>query len=158
MDNSNKDLKTAELVKYRALVLATLDYYMDNNNFMVKTPEFDPHNYFQSLKILTEEHFKKGRLTKLKQWFRDFTEPLIAMRDLEFNKYLRDKTNYDIDIFNSYFSRIEKIIKKGKITTDNQFYDVKLMMDDLSEFIDEEKSKILDELLSSYSSKKPRKK
>ena len=66
----------------------------------------------------------------------------VATCDLKVNKYLRDKTSYDIDIFSSYFQRIDKIIRKGKITTASQFYDVKLLRDDLviSESLDNEKN------------------
>ena len=158
--NTDKDLKAAELIKYRDLVLATLDYYLDNNVMKVKTADFDSDGYYQYLKIEVAEHFKKGRLARLKQWFRDLTEMQVATRDLKFNKYLRDKTNYDIDIFNSYFQRIDKIIRKGKITTDSQFYDVKLMMDDLdlSESLDNKKIQILDTLLTTYHARKTRKK
>ena len=156
--SSKKDIKTAELIKYRDLVLATLDYYIDCTVMKIQTTNFDSNQYYQYLKNEVAEHFEKGRLTKLKQWFRDMTEMQVATRDLKFNKYLRDKTNYDIDIFNSYFQRIERIIEKGKISTDAQFYDAKLMVDDLSESLDNEKIKILDTLLSTYNSQKARKK
>ena len=38
------------------------------------------------------EHYQKGRLTRLKQWFRDLTEMQVETRDLKFNKYLQDLT------------------------------------------------------------------
>ena len=156
-NNSNK---AAELIKYRDLVLATLDYHIDGSVMKIKTADFDSDQYYQYLKREAAEHCEKGRLTKLKQWFRDLTEMQVASRDLKFNKYLREKTNYDIDIFSSYFQRIEKIIKNGKITTGTQFYDVKLMMDelDLSEALDNEKLEILDTLLTTYDKQKARKK
>jgi hypothetical protein len=37
----NKDEKQEELVKYRDLVLATLDYYIDNYDIQIKTSDFD---------------------------------------------------------------------------------------------------------------------
>lgn len=72
--------------------------------------------------------------------------------DLKFNKYLQDKTNYEIDIFKSYFQRVDKVIKKGKITTDNQFYDIGVMVDQLcqNEPIDNKKIEILNRLLFDY--------
>jgi hypothetical protein len=104
----NKDEKQQELVKYRNLVLATLDYSIDNKEMQIKTVEFDSIEHYKRLKIQTAEHFQKGRLTKLKQWFRDLTEMQVETCDLEFNKYLQDKTKYDIDIFKSYFQRIAR--------------------------------------------------
>lgn len=105
----NKDEKTAELIKYRDLLLATLGWYLDNKELKMKTADFDSDKYYQSLKAQTEEHFKKGRLTMLRNWFRDMTEMPLETGDLKFNKYLQDKTGYNIDIFKSYFQRVEKI-------------------------------------------------
>ena len=80
----------------------------------------------------------------------------VETGELKFNKYLQDKTNYDIDIFKSYFQRIDKVIEKGKITTDNQFYDINVMVDQLcqTEPVDNEKIEILNRLLSEYEQRK----
>jgi len=148
----NQENKQAELQKYRDLVLATLDYYLDNKELHIKTADFDSQKHYEGLKIQTEEHYQKGRLTRLKQWFRDLTEMQVETGDLKFNKYLQDKTKYDIDIFKSYFQRVDKVIEKGKITTDNQFYDINVMVDQLcqTEPVDNEKIEILNKLLSEY--------
>ncbi len=83
----------------------------------------------------------------------------IETRDLKFNKYLQNKTGYDIDIFKSFYQRIDQVIEKGKITTDNQFYVVKIMVDQLcqNEPVDEEKIDILNRLLSGYELRTPKK-
>jgi len=160
MTNSkpNKDEKQAELQKYRDLVLATLDYYTDNKEMQIKTADYDSQEHFKGLKIQTEEHYQKGRLARLKQWFRDLTEMQVETGDLKFNKYLQDKTKYEIDIFKSYFQRVEKVIQKGKITTDNQFYDIGIMVDQLCQIepVDNERIKILNRLLSEYEQQKSR--
>jgi len=155
----SKDEKQAELTKYRDLVLATLDYYLDNKVMQIKADDFDSTEHYNGLKKQTEEHYQKGRLTRLKQWFRDLTEMQIETGDLKFNKYLEDKTKYDIDIFKSYFQRIDKVIDKGKITTDNQFYDINMMVDQLcqTEPVDNKRIEILNRLLSEYEQRKTRK-
>ncbi len=154
----NKDEKHAELKKYRELVLATLDYYLDNKEVHFKTTDFDSVEHYKGLKTQTEEHFHKGRLARLKQWFRDLTEMQVETGDLKLNKYLQDKTKYDIDIFKSYFNRVDKVIAKGKITTDNQFYDINIMVDQLcqTEPVDKEKIEILNKLLADYEQRKSR--
>jgi hypothetical protein len=152
----NKDEKQAELIKYRDLLLATIDYYLENEEMHIKTAEFNSLEYYKGLLTQTEENFQKGRLTKLKQWFRDLTEMQVETIDLKFIKYLQNKTNYDIDIFKSYFQRVEKVIEKGKITTDNQFYDINKMVDQLcqNEPVDNKKIEILNRLLSEYEQRK----
>ena len=154
----NRDEKKEELVKYRDLVLATLDYYIENKEIQIKTADFDSTEHYKGLKTQTAEHYQKGRLTRLKQWFRDLTEMQIETVDLKFNKYLQDKTKYNIDIFKSYFQRVDKIIEKGKITTDNQFYDINIMLDQLcqTEPVDNDKIEILNRLLSEYEQRKSR--
>ena len=82
----------------------------------------------------------------------------IGMGDLNFHKYLRDKTKYDIDIFKSYFQRVDEVIEKSKITSDNQFYEVSMMVDQLcqSEPVDNKKIEILNKLLRDYEQRKSR--
>lgn len=152
----HKEEKQEELVKYRDLVLATLDYYIDHKELQIKTADFDSAKYYEELKIQTGENYEKKRLTTLKQWFRNLTEMHVETGDLKFTKYLQDKTKYDIDIFKSFFQRIDKVIEKGKITTDNQFYDVNMLVDQLSqtEPVDYDKIEILNRLLSEYEQRK----
>ncbi len=154
----NIDEKESELKKYRDLVLATIDYYLDKKELNVKTADFDSAEHYKGLREQTEEHFQKGRLTRLKQWFRDLTEMQVETGDLRFNKYLQDKTKYDIDIFKSYFQRVDKIIQKGKITTDNQFYDIKIIIDQLcqTEPVDKNRIEKLNRLLGDYEERKSR--
>lgn len=83
----------------------------------------------------------------------------VETGDLKFNNYLQDKTKYEVDIFKSYFQRVDKVIEKGKITTDNQFYDINIMIDQLcqTENVDNERIEILNRLLSEYEQRKSRK-
>ena len=156
MKKLNKEEKQAELEKYRDLVLAALDYYLDIKEIHIKTDDFDSIEHFNGFKIRTEEQYQKGRLIKLKQWFHDLTEMPIETSDLKFNKYLRDKTKYDIDIFKSYFQRVDRVIEKGKIATDNQFYDIGIMVEQLcqAEPVDSDKIEILNNLLRDYEQRK----
>ena len=157
-DKQNKEEKQSELIKYRDLVLATLDYYLDFKEMQFKTADFDSSEHYRQLKIQTEEHFQNGRLTRLKQWFRDLTEMQVECRDLKFNQYLKDKTKYEVDIFKSYFQRVDKVIEKSKITTNNQFYDINIMIDQLcqTEPVDTNKLDILNKLIGDYEQRKSR--
>ncbi len=151
--------KQSELLKYRDLVLATIDYYIENKLVQIETADFDSNDHFKELKKQAEEHFQKGRLTKLKQWFSDLTEMQVETGDFIFNKYLRDKTKYDIDILKSYFQRVDKLIAKGKITTEKQFYELNTMVNKLcqTESIDKERIELLNNLLAEYEQRKSKK-
>jgi hypothetical protein len=149
---SSIEEKSIELKKFRDLVLAAIDYHLEDTSTRIKTDDFDSDEYYESLTKQTIEHFNKGRLTKLKQWFKDLIEMVIETRDLKFNKYLQNKTGYDINVFEDFFKRVEKITEKGKITTDNQFYDISIMVDQLcsEQILDNEKIHILNHLLRTY--------
>ena len=127
-----KKEKQNELIRYRKLLLATLDYYIENESLQLKTDNYDSKKHYLKLKEEVEINFKKGRLTILKQCFKDLTEMQIETKDFKFNRYLKNETNYDIDIFKSFHDRINKIIERSKITTDNQFYDVMSILNDVS--------------------------
>lgn len=101
--------KTAELIKYRDLVLATIDYYLDNQVLKIKIVDFDSDNYLKSFRIETLAHFRNGELEILKQWFYDLAEMLNADTDTKFNQYLHEKTHCDFDVFKFIFHRIDRM-------------------------------------------------
>lgn len=142
--------KEFELKKYRDLVVATLDYYIVHLAF-----NNEMKDEYIRLKTQTEEHYSKGKLTTLKNWFKDLTSDFIEDRDFGFNEYLIKTTNYDIDIFESYFKRIEKIIEKDQIKTDSQFYELKNYVDYLIQNINSDKVLIqrINEILLRFESK-----
>jgi hypothetical protein len=148
----SKDEKQAELTKYHALVVATIDYYLENHLTDIKTSDFDSDDYYAMLKIRAQDLFQKGKLSQLKQWFRDFTEMLIEEPDFNFNTYLLEKTGYEIDLFKSFYDRINKIINSGKITSHNQYYEINVMIEQLiqAQPIDTDKIKTLNNLLAAY--------
>lgn len=149
---SSIEEKSVELQKFRDLVLAAIDYHLEDATNRIKTEDFDSHEHYESLKKQTIEHFKEGRLTKLKQWFKNLIEGVIEAGDLKFNKYLQNKTGYDINVFEDFFKRVESITEKGQITTDNQFYDISIMVDQLctEQILHNEKIQTLNHLLRTY--------
>jgi hypothetical protein len=112
-EKQNLNEKTAELIKYRDLVLATIDYYLDKQLMKIKTVDFDSDDYLKSFRIQTLAHFRNGELEILKQWFYDLAEMLITNIDLRFKQYLHEKTRCDFDIFKFIFQRIDR-------TTENE--------------------------------------
>jgi hypothetical protein len=146
--------KQSELKRYKDILLATLDYHIERSkgtNFS----EFDPVAHFQQLKEQTEENFQKGRLSRLKQWLRDMTEEQRETGDLSFGRYIKKKTGYDIDIFGRYQKRIDNIIERKRIKTENEYRDVMAMVDNLCHQTPVDKSKIdlLNNLLIDFEDK-----
>ncbi len=152
--------KAKQLDMYRDLNLAAIDYSSEKiGSALPKTDEFDPIEYYEGLKTHVHQYHKKGSLSRLKQWFRDFSEMPLEGRDLNYNRYIKDKTGYEIDIFENFRKRLDKIIEKGKITTDSQYYDINMLINDLcqAEPIDDEKIKVLNKLIVAYETRKVKK-
>ncbi|MCF0049286.1 hypothetical protein LXM25_04400 [Dyadobacter sp. LJ53] len=89
---SDKEEKQSELEKYLELVLATLDYYLDNKEMHIKSADFDSFEYFKGLKIQTEEHYHRSRLSKLKRLFRTKFDPIPSnlsglLKPVQFSGY-----------------------------------------------------------------------
>lgn len=128
--------KQAELKRYRDILLATLDYLVEQRRSAPIQYDggHDPAlQHLEGLKTQTEEMYQKGRLSRLKHWFRDLTEGLREARNLAFIRYIKEQTGQDIDLFGSYQKRIDKIIAQKKIKTEVQYRDVLAMVDHLSQ-------------------------
>src|SRR5688572_18794495 len=124
--------KQKELIKFRDLNMATIEYTIA---LYAQHPikGYDPSENYKTIKSQVEEHFQKGRLTILRQWFRDLTEMFQEEGGIEFSRYIKEKTGYEIDILTKLLGRIDKILDKGKITTDNQFRDIMSLLNNLPE-------------------------
>jgi hypothetical protein len=109
MKNSSK-----ELSKYKALILVTLDYYLENIEYHINTCEFDSIDHYSKLKSQALENYNKSRLTTLKKWFTDLTEIHVESKNFKFNEYLIEKTAYEIDIHTTFSERVQLTIEKGK--------------------------------------------
>jgi hypothetical protein len=144
----NKETKERELKKYLDLNLATLDYFIEYPGMKIKTVDFDSDIYFKSLKDQALENYEKGRLTKLKQWFRELTEG--ASDDPGFRQYLKKRTGQDIDLRGQFEKRIETIKKNGIIKNENQFRDIMEKMNDVSDQMDKKEIELFNSLLLDY--------
>ena len=135
--------------------IAAIDYNMSGKFISIKTPDFDSSKHFELLKVEVAELHNKGKLSTLKRYFRDLTEMIVETRDFKFNEYILKNTGYQIDIFEAFNKRIEKIITKGKITTNNQYYDLMNLVNQLCEMenIDEDRITALNKLLADFETK-----
>lgn len=150
-----KSNNKTELKKYHDLVIATLNYYIDNAILLTKTDDFNSQEHFIQCKSDVKTDFKKGNLSNLKQWFTDLTEMFVETKDLKFNYYLQQKTGYDNELLKSYFKRIDKITKQGEINTYNEFYEISSYIGKLkkTEPTDNKRIDFLNKLLSDYKQK-----
>jgi hypothetical protein len=143
--------KQSELLRYRDILLATLDYHIERS-IGITYDEYDPTAHFLHLKEQTAEHYHKGRLAKLKQWLRDMTEEQRETADFNFGRYIKEKTGHDIDIFGSFHKRIDNIIERKRIKNENECRDAMSMVDNLCQQtpIEQEKIDTLNNLIIDF--------
>ena len=157
----SSDTPSRELEKYRSLILATLDYEI----MKLEQAASGEHlrsmlSHFDKLKEATLVAFEKRQINKLTQWFRDITEGHLETRNFAFTRYLKEVTGYDIDIFANYFARIDTMLARGRISSDNQFYDASMLVDHLSQSdpVDTRLIERLNSLISDYEQRCSRRK
>lgn len=136
-----KEEKKAELKRVRDILLATIDYNLTTKSKII-TSDFNSDEYYSNLKNRIEDKFQKGSLATLNQWLRDFTEEPRETHDLEYCRFIKQVTGYSFNIFEVFSKRIEKIIEKKKVSTENQYRDVMELINYLSVFEPEKQAKL----------------
>ena len=146
--------KHTELEKYRDLNLATLDYLSES--IKITTNDFYSSQYYQKLKVEVNESFTKGRLSKLKQWFRYLTEMPLETEDLKFSDFINRRTGNEINLDERFEKRISKILDQGEIKTAIDYHDVITKVDYLTqrESVDQTLIDQMNSLLIDFEKKK----
>jgi hypothetical protein len=144
--------KRTELKRHRAILLATLDYMEQHLGGSFVCDGYDPlTEYYQQQKIQTEKYFNQGRLDRLQQRLKSLTKGLQNRNTLNFIAYIKEKTGYDIDIYEDLRKRVAAIIAQNEIRSQRELNDIGTMLhhfDETSE--NEEKVEKLKLLLTDY--------
>jgi hypothetical protein len=121
--------KQSELQRYRIILLATLDYLQERLGGSIVFDEYDPATeYYQQQKIQTEKYFKQRRLDRLQQRLASLTKGLQNRADLNFASYIKEKTGYDIDIFEDLRKRVVAIVAQNEIRSQSELNDIGTML------------------------------
>jgi len=150
MANEQKQL---DLEKYHAIVLTTIDYLRERVERSFIFDGIDSvAEYYQEQKIQTEKNFKQRRLDRLQKRFISLTKGLQLKIDLDFSTYIKEKTGYEVDIFDDLRKCTEVIINQDKICNQKELNDISLALQLYKQISsEEEKVKKLHELLVKYS-------
>jgi len=141
-----------ELKRLRDIILATIDYSLEKSANTIKIDGRVIHeSRYQRLKQNTEKHFRQEKLEKLERLLTKVLKEPLARADLNFNNYIKEKTGYEINIFQNIQERVDKIIKQNKIKNEKEFHDAVCMISKLGqESIDESKINVLHRLCRDF--------
>jgi hypothetical protein len=121
--------KQSELQRHTAILFATFDYLMQRNAGSFVTDNFDPvAEAYEQEKQRAEMEFQQGNLDKLQQRLLGRSEALANRIDLDFAPYIKEKTGYVIDIFESLRNRIAAILEQNEIRSQKELNDVGRMI------------------------------
>jgi len=131
-----------ELLRHRDIILAAIDYSLEKSNSTIKIDGRDPSEpRYLRLKQSAEIKFQKGKLGALQKMLDKLLEDPLDRADLSFNRFIKNKTGYDINIFENIKERTETIIKRNRIKNEKELHDIVRMLNILGQEA-KDKSKI----------------
>lgn len=96
----------------------------------------------------TKIMYKKKQAKKLEKWYRDTIEG--AVHDESEVAYIKEKTGYDVNLLNELDKRIKEIIKRKKISNEDEYRDVMEMLCELNVKNQPKKMELLQSLIDDY--------
>jgi hypothetical protein len=148
---SNDDI-TQQCEMYRDILLATLAY----ENKRAPCPPDSPHYAFslelEDLQVKNiGEKYLQYRPKELQRRLRGYTNLYMQLGDVNYDQYIKEKTGFDINIFEGIEDRINKIIEVGRIITIKERRDViaKIQLT-RNTGIDQDKTPNLRNILNAY--------
>ena len=116
------DVDQEELNRYRALNLATVKYTSIGPMKVVIDAKPELKDHFAKVEEKIEEFYAGEKLPALMKYFKDLSE--VFKHDPDYNNYIQQETGYDIDSTGMLNSRIETILNRGLIESDDEYRDV----------------------------------
>lgn len=117
--------KEAVLKRERDIVLAAIDYQDEVFRMHIKFDGIERpdtgHSHY--LKLEVDDCYQRGALKQIQKIF-NYEKASARMKgDTRFCPYIKEKTGFDIDIFENLQQQIDKTILEQKINTENEYYD-----------------------------------
>lgn len=119
----------SELDKCREIILSTIDYTIQKEAAQLKPEEVAySGNFHRIWKERVEEQYHSKDLEKLTKSLDTVSLRYKIAGDLDFVKYIKEKTGFDYDLFGNIQERIEKIITRGRVANRKEIIDITTMI------------------------------
>jgi hypothetical protein len=119
-----------ELDKCRKIIFATIDYTIQKEAGKLQPDQIDySANFHRLWKEQVEKQYQDHHLDKLKKSLETVTLNYKITGDLDFVKYIKEKTGYDFDLFGNIQERIDKIIARGWVANQKETLDIATMIE-----------------------------
>jgi hypothetical protein len=102
--------------KYRDILLATLEYERKRTPCPIDSPDYAFYCEIElSQKKYIEENYSAVGLKELQRRISLLTDLYMQLGDTQYNRYIKETTGYEVDIFEGLEQRINKIIAGKKL-------------------------------------------
>lgn len=121
--------KQAELKRHKSIIDASLHYLLLHNTgkYIFDDIDQDKRRY-ESQKKEAEKYFDRSSLEKLEKQLKGLKHEFLFMRNLDFGKFIKKTTGYEIDIYAEHRKGYEEVLAKGRIDTDIECHDFSIMI------------------------------
>lgn len=121
--------KQAALQRHRDILQATIDYKLASQKGIIVFDQIDRiAEHWEQEKLQVEKYYREGQLDHLQQQLTHYTTSLQHRADLNYAGYIKEKTGYEIDIFEDLRKRIDAILTRNEIRDQQEFKDVGTML------------------------------
>ena len=127
--NLSSEQKQAELQRLRDILLATIGYKLAAQRGSIVFDQVDRiEEHWEQERLQVENDYAEGQLDNLQQKLTQYTEGIQNRADLNFEGYIKEKTGYDIDIFEDLRNRVDAILTRNEIQNQQESRDVGAML------------------------------
>ena len=123
-----REEKTTELIRHRDIILAAIDYIVA----AIDWDEIAEHReiineHYARQKRQTEKYLRDRRLDRLQQKLENLIKGPQGRGDFDFEKYIKQKTGYELDIFEKIRKRTDNILEIGHVRDAKDLHDVAIL-------------------------------
>jgi hypothetical protein len=121
--------KTEQLTRAKDILIATIEYEMErcSGRFVIDGVDM-VKNSLDYQKQQAEEYFLKRRLDLIQKMINRYTSSYSGSVDLNYGPYLKQKTGFELDIFESVKEHVNLLLKKCKIDTDEEAFAISIFL------------------------------
>lgn len=129
-----------ERERNKSILTATLNYLLEYHAQDIVFDDYSPSKqwYLQELKQ-AELDIKNSRSLRIKRRIEMHTAILRSRYDQGYNKYIKENTSYEVDLFDKFKADVLPILKKGSID-DNDVYMIENFIKAYAENADEQEN------------------
>ncbi len=104
------------LARHKNVIFAAIEYILGiRNEIILVDGQDDVSLHYEKLRKAVEKDFQNGKLQKLERRLNDLLEIPRLRAGRGFGNYIKQRTGFDIDIFEGIGERVDAIIKQNRI-------------------------------------------